>query len=59
MDDYRPGRGIPSCVLGARIVDQSTTQSLEHTITLNGAKPANTYFNLFIAPGMRSLKKYY
>ena len=58
MDDYRPGRGIPSCELVAWIVDQSTTQPLQHTITLNGAKPANTYFNLFIAPGMWCYKKY-
>ena len=56
MDDYRPGQGIPSCELGAWIVDQSTTQPLEHTITLNGAKPADTYFTLFIAPGMRHFK---
>ena len=53
VDDYRPGQGIPSCQLLARIVDQNTTEPLQHTITLNGAKPPNTFFTLFIDPGMQ------
>jgi hypothetical protein len=58
VDDYRQGRGIPSCELLVRIVDQSTTQPLEHTITLNGAKPANTYFTLFIANPGHGMQRY-
>ncbi len=53
VDDYRPGRGIPSCHLLARIMDQSTTaEPLQHTITLEGANPPNTFFTIFIDPGM-------
>ena len=52
VDDYRPGQGIPSCHLLAQIVDRSTIEPLQHAITLDGAEPPNTFFTIYIDPGM-------
>ena len=52
VDDYKSGRGIPSCHLLARVVDQSTTEPLQHTITLDGAEPPHNEFNIYIDHGM-------
>ena len=52
VDDYKSGQGIPSCHLLARVVDQSTTEPLQHTITLDGAEPPHNEFNIYIDHGM-------
>ena len=52
VDNYKPGQGpIPSCHLLARVVDQNTTEPLQHTITLDGAVPPCNVFTIFIDPG--------
>ena len=49
VDEFIPGRGIPCCQLLARTVDQTTTEPLLYTITLNGAKSPNNTFTIYHA----------
>ena len=38
LDDFKPGRGLPSCVLEARPLCEDFPQLL-HQVILNGVKP--------------------
>ena len=45
LDDFQTGRGIPSCMLDTRSVDEATPQLL-HEITLSGVEPPHNELTL-------------
>ena len=49
LDDFRPGRGLPSCVLEARPLCEDFPQLL-HQVTLNGIKPPHHEVTLSYMP---------
>ena len=45
LDDFQTGRGIPSCMLDTRSVDEAAPQLL-HEITLSGVEPPHNELTL-------------
>ena len=48
VDQFEPGKGIPSCQLIARVVESSKREPLIHTVNLEGAKEPYDVFTIHI-----------
>ena len=48
MDNFTPGRGVPSCQLAAKWIGQGRPSELSHKVKLMGAKQPSDFFHIVL-----------